>query len=302
MNVKLVFLMLLTVLIASTAASTADVSVDQLKQLMAQSAENLSSYTYSKSADSSAQYSNSSLEKRLEVFRTTEGKVDLRNNSAWWGSKLTTAKNPEARSWQSYFINDSAYFNVGKNWTKFDFNNTSRINYDFNEIPGLIALIENSDMKLSGSENVSAKDYYKFLGRPNDAIYKAIIGRQILSALFASPIQLPEKLKNQSIKIDAPSLINQSNIVVTAWISKDNSLLKRLDINSSSTITPQILNISSPDFKIVTSLNESTIFSNFGSEMKLELPKEAQNESTLLTGAAWRRAVRETIISSNEMP
>jgi len=301
MNVKLVILMLLTVLIASMAASTADVSVDQLKQLMAQSAENLSSYTYSRSADSSALYSNSSLEKKLEVFKTTEGKADLRQKSAWWGSNLATKKGAKALNWQSYFVNGSAYLNVGKNWTRFSSNDTSRINYDFNEIPGQIALIENSDMKLSGSENIAGKDYYRLLGKPNDAIFKAIIGRQILTALFASPIQLPEKLKNQSINIDTSGLINQSNIVVTAWVSKDNSLLKRLDINSSSTITPRILNISSP-FKIETSLNESTVYSNFGSPMKIELPKDAQNESSLLKGAAWSRAVLGSIISSNGMP
>ncbi|MDD1752643.1 MAG: hypothetical protein LUQ38_06075, partial [Methanotrichaceae archaeon] len=162
-------------------------------------------------------------------------------------------------------------------------------------------LIENSNINLSGSENIGGKDYYKLQGRPNDAIYKVIIGRQILSALFAPPIQLPEKLKNQSINIDASGLINQSNIVVTAWVSKDNSLLKKLDINASSTITPQVLNISSPDFKIETSLNESTVYGNFGSQMMIELPKEAQNESSLLKGAAWTNAVRGYINSSRGM-
>jgi len=268
---------------------------------MGQTAENLSSYTYSGSADSSVLYRNSSFEKRLEVFQTTEGKVDLLKNSAWWSSNLATEKNAKGLSSQNYFINGSAYRNIGENWTKSDFNNTSRINYDFNEILGQIALIENSNINLSGSENIGGKDYYKLQGRPTDAIYKVIIGRQILSALFASPIQLPEKLKNQSINIDASGLINQSNVVVTAWVSKDNSLLKKLDINASSTITPQVLNISSPDFKIETSLNESTVYGNFGSQMMIELPKEAQNESSLLKGAAWTNAVRGYINSSRGM-
>ena len=301
MNANFVILTLLTLLSASMAASAADINVNQIEELMAQSAENLSSYTYSRSADSSALYSNSSLEKKLEAFKTTEGKVDLKKESAWWSSNLATKKNAKALNWQNYFVNGSAYLNIGKNWTKIDFNNASSINYDFNEIPGEIALIENSNMKLSGTEKIGGKDYYKLVGRPNDAIYKTIIGRQILSALYASPIKLPEKLKNQSINLSKSGLINNSNVVITAWVSKDNSLLKRVDVNASSTITTQILNISSPDFKIKASLNESTVYSNFGSQVKIELPKEAQNASSLLKGAAWRSAVLGAINSAGEL-
>jgi hypothetical protein len=302
MNARLVILMLLTVLVASIAASTAEVSTDQLKQLMAKSAENLSSYTYSRSADSFALYNNSSLEKKLEVFKTTEGKVDLQEMSAWWASKLTTKEDSGVLNWQSYFVNGSSYLNVGDNWTRLDFNDPSRIKYDFDELAGEIALIQNSDMKLSGSENISGNDYFKLVGKPNETISRALIARQILSALSTTPIQLPENLTNQKINIDESDLINKSKLIITAWVSKDDSLLKRLDVNSSLTITPQILNISSPDFKIETSVNESTIYSDFGLQVEIELPKEAQNESSLLRGAAWSRAVMGSIISANGMP
>ena len=302
MNARLVILMLLTLLVASIAASTAEVSTDQLKQLMAKSAENLSSYTYSRSADSFALYNNSSLEKKLEVFKTTEGKVDLQEMSAWWASKLTTKEDAGVLNWQSYFVNGSSYLNIGDNWTRIDFNDPSRIKYDFDELAGEIALIQNSDMKLSGSENISGNDYFELVGKPNETISRALIARQILSALSTTPIQLPENLTNQKINIDESDLINKSIIVITAWVSKDDSLLKRLDVNSSLTITPQILNISSPDFKIQTSVNESTIYSDFGLQVEIELPKEAQNESSLLKGAAWSRAVMGSIISANGMP
>jgi hypothetical protein len=299
MNAKLVILMLLTMLVVSIAASTAEVSVGQLEQLMSKSTENLSSYAYSRSSDSSAWYSNASIEKKLEAFKTTSGKVDIRNESAWWSSKLATERNGKALNWQSYFIDKSAYLNVGKNWTKLDFNNASRFNYDFNELLGQIGLIENSNMKISGSEKIGGKEYYKLIGKPDDPIYKAIIDRQILLSLFASQIEFPEKLKNQSIDTSKIDLMNISNIVTTAWVSKDNNLLERLDINSSLTITPQILNISSPDFKIKTTLNESTVYNSFGSKMKIELPKDAQIESSLLKGKAWSRAVLGSISSMN---
>ncbi len=300
MNAKILTLMLLTVLVSVMTVSAADMSVDQLKQVIAKSAENLSSYTYSRSADSSALYNNSSVEKKLEVVRTTEGKVNRRENLAWWGSKLSTKNGAGVLNWQSYFVNGSEYLNIGDNWTRIDFKDPSQIKYDFDELPGQITLVENSDMKLIGSENIGGKAYYKLRGEPNHSIYRAIIARQILSALYASPIQLPKDLKNQTINIDRSGLINKSNVSITAWISKDNSLLNRLDINTSSTITPQILNVSSPDFKILSWLNESTTYGNFNSETKIELPKNATNESSLLKGAAWSRAVMEAIGSARQ--
>jgi hypothetical protein len=85
--------------------------------------------------------------------------------------------------------------------------------------------------------------------------------------------------------------MNNSHIVLTAWVSKDKSLLERLDINSSLNITPKILNISSPDFRIESNINESTVYGNFGSPLKIELPKEAQNSSNRRMGMDWRWAV-----------
>jgi len=85
--------------------------------------------------------------------------------------------------------------------------------------------------------------------------------------------------------------MNNTHIVLTAWVSKDESLLKRLDINSSLAITPKILNISSQDFRIASTINETTVYSNFGSSMKIELQKEAQNESYRRMGMDWKWAV-----------
>ncbi len=300
MNAKFLALMLLTVLVSVMTVSAAEMSADQLKQVIAKSAENLSSYSYSRSADSSALYNNSSVEKKLEVVRTTEGKVNRLENLAWWGSQLSTKNGAGVLNWQSYFVNGSEYLNIGDNWTRIDFKDPSQIRYDFDELPGQITLVENSDMRLIGSENIGGKAYYKLVGEPNRSIYRTIIARQILSALYASPIQLPKDLKNQTINIDRSGLINKSNVSITAWISKDNSLLNRLDINTSSTITPQILNVSSPDFKILSWLNESTTYGNFNSEVNIELPRNATNESSLLKGAAWSRAVIEAIGSARQ--
>ncbi len=282
---------MLAILAAATIVSAQEVGVDQLKQMMEKSAGNLTTYTYLRSAQSDLRYSNSSLKTEFNANKATDGKVDLLNKAGWWSSKLTDEESRKVLIWDGFFVNGSEYWKEGQNWTKFTINDTARIMQDYNEIPGQVNLIMFSNMKIVGSEKFQGKDSYKLVGSPKESIYDGMIGLQLLAAYFPAPFQLPAKLKNRTLEINSTSLMKNSHIVLTAWVSKDKSLLERLDINSSMAITPKILNISSPDFRIESTINESTVYSNFGTPLKIELPKEAQNTSYRSMGMDWRWAV-----------
>jgi hypothetical protein len=259
--------------------------------MMEKSAGNLTTYTYLRSAQSDLRYSNSSLKTEFNANKATDGKVDLLNKAGWWSSKLTDEESRKVLIWDGFFVNGSEYWKEGQNWTKFTINDTARIMQDYNEIPGQVNLIMFSNMKIVGSEKFQGQDSYKLVGSPKESIYDGMVGLQLLAAYFPAPFQLPAKLKNRTLDINSTSLMKNSRIVLTAWVSKDKSLLERLDINSSMAITPKILNISSPDFRIESTINESTVYSNFGSPLKIELPKEAQNTSYRSMGMDWRWAV-----------
>ena len=282
---------MLAILAAATIVSAQEVSVDQLKQMMEKSAGNLTTYTYLRSAESDLRYSNSSLKTEFNAYKATDGKVDLLNKTGWWSSKLTDEESRKVLTWDGFFVNGSEYWKEGQNWTKFTVNDTARIMQDYNEIPGQVNLIMFSNMKIVGSEKFQGQDSYKLVGSPKESIYDGMVGLQLLAAYFPAPFQLPAKLKNRTLNINSTSLMKNSHIVLTAWVSKDKSLLERLDINSSMAITPKILNISSPDFRIESTINESTVYSNFGTPLKIELPKEAQNTSYRSMGMDWRWAV-----------
>ena len=282
---------MLAILAAATIVSAQEVGVDQLKQMMEKSAGNLTTYTYLRSAQSDLRYSNSSLKTEFNANKATDGKVDLLNKAGWWSSKLTDEESRKVLIWDGFFVNGSEYWKEGQNWTKFTINDTARIMQDYNEIPGQVNLMMFSNMKIVGSEKFQGQDSYKLVGSPKESIYDGMVGLQLLAAYFPAPFQLPAKLKNRTLNINSTSLMKNSHIVLTAWVSKDKSLLERLDINSSMAITPKILNISSPDFRIESTINESTVYSNFGSPLKIELPKEAQNTSYRSMGMDWRWAV-----------
>lgn len=290
MKLNQLLIMLLAILAMASVVSAQEVSVDQLKQMMEKSAANLTTYTYSRSADSNILYSNASIKTEFDAYKKTDGKVDLVNKAGMWSSNLTDEEARVVLPWDGYFVNGSEYWKEGQNWTKFTINDTARIMQDYNEIPGQVDLIAYSDMKIVGTEKFQGEEVYKLVGSPKETIYNGIIGLQLLAAYFPAPFQLPEKLKNRTLDINKTSLINNSQIVLTAWVSKDKSMLERLDINSSLTITPKILNISSPDFKIMSYMNESTSYNNFGSPMNIQLPKEAQNSSASRMKMDWRWA------------
>jgi len=275
------------------ATSAQEVRVDQLKQLMEKSSENLTKYTLSRSTDAKLLYANASLQKDFIGTNTEEGKVDLVNQSAWWDTKITDKDSGEVLTWEGYFVNGSEYWNEHGGWTKFIINNTTQVFDDYNEYPGQVNLIKFSNMKVADLERIQGEDFYKLVGSPIEPILEGMISQQVMAAYLPSPFPMPENIENRIVDIDNTSLINSSSVVLTAWVSKDKSLLKRLDINSSLTITPRILDISSPDFRIESTINQSTVYNGFDSPQKIELPIEAQNKSIQVKDEYWRWAPDE---------
>jgi hypothetical protein len=284
-------IIMLAILAAATVVSAQTVSIDQLKQMSEKSAGNLTTYTYTRSANSDFIFTNASLKTEFDAYKATKGQVDLVNKSGWWSSNLTDEESRNILNWEGYFVGSSEYWKQGQNWTKFPVNDTARMMQNYNEIPGEVNLLKYSNLKIVGSEKFQGEDTYKLVGSPFEFICKGICGLQLLSAYIESPLPMPEKLKNGTLDFNTTSLENNSHTVLTAWVSKDKYLLKRLDINSSLTVTPKILNISSPDFKIVSTLNESTVYDNFGSHLNIVLPKEAQGPYSPIKGTDWRWAV-----------
>jgi len=283
-------LMLLAMLAALATASAQDVSIDQLLQMMENSDENLTTYAYTRTAESRMLFSNESIHNEFDAVKTTEGKVNMVDQEGWWDAKLTDRANGEILTWEGYFLNGSEYWKEGQNWTKFIVNDKARIMDDYNELPGQVDLLRYSDMSIVGQEIFEGQEYYKLTGTPLGPIAEGIIGLQLVASYFPAPFSLPEELESRSFNMSETELSNNSRIELTAWVSKNTSLLKRLDINASLAVSPEILNITAPDFRIESSLSESTIYQNFGSAVKIELPKDAQNESVRTEGTDWRWA------------
>jgi hypothetical protein len=266
-------------------------SVDQLKQMMTRSADNLTSYTYSRSAENTIIYSNESLQDKFAAVKATKGKVNLTAQSGWWSHQLTDIGTGQVLSWQGYFLNGTELWKEGENWTQFNITNPDGVMADYNELPGQTALLNYSNLLIIGTQIIDGEDCYKLAGEPIPLIKETILGTQIFASYLSSPFPLPDEFDNKNFDIDNTSIQGNSNVSVTAWISKQTSLLRRIEIDSSLTLTPSILKIEEQNFTIQSTLHEQTDYSNFGESVQIVLPDESRNQSPRMKGTDWRWAI-----------
>jgi len=268
-----------------------DISVDQLKQMMTASADNLTTYTYTRSAESNIIYSNESLQDKFDAVKATKGKVNLTAQSGWWSHQLTDIGTGQVLAWQGYFLNGTELWKEGDNWTQFIITDIDAVMEDYNELPGQAALLSYSNLSITGTESIDGEDCYKLAGEPITLIKETILGTQIFAAYLSSPFPLPDEFDNKSFDLDNTSIHSNSNVSVTAWISKQTSLLRRIEIDSNLTLTPSILNIEEQNFTIQSDLLERTDYSNFGESVQIVLPEESQSQSPRMKGVDWRWAI-----------
>ncbi len=288
---KIILTIIAFVALLLPAAFAEDLSVDQLKQMMTQSADNLTSYTYSRSAQSTIIYSNESLQDKFAAIKATEGKVNLTAKSGWWSHRLTDIGDGQVLTWQGYFLNGTEFWKEGENWTQFNITDPDALLADYNELPGQAALLNYSDLLITGTETIDGEDCYKIAGEPIPLIEKTILGTQIFASYLSSPFPLPDEFDNKNFDFDNTSILENGNVSITAWISKQTSLLRRIEIDSSLTLTPSILKIEELNFTIHSDLHEQTDYSNFGESVQIVLPEESQNQTTRMKGADYRWAI-----------
>jgi len=285
MTIAFISLLSLPVVFAEEA------SVDQLKQMMTASADNLTTYTYTRTAESNMIYSNESFQDKFAAVKDTNGKVNLTAQSGWWSHKLTDNETGQVLSWQGYFLNGTEYWKEGDNWTQFIIDDPVAIMEDYNELPSQVALLIYSNLSITGAENIDGEECYIIAAEPIPLIKETILGTQIYAAYLSSPFSMPDEFDNKDFDLDNTSISGNSNVSVTAWVSKQSQLLKRIEIDSSLTLTPSILNIEEQDFTIQSTLQERTDYGNFGESVQIELPSESQNYSPRTKGTDWRWAI-----------
>jgi hypothetical protein len=263
-------------------------NVSQLEYLMAESAENLTAYSYSTNSETAADYANSSLSGDVTVVSKSQGAIDFSNNAARSSMFLETIPSVGASNvnlLEIYLVNGSEYTDWNGNWTSAPVANLTQAMKAHNEILGQINLINMSHLEMAGIEQIEGRDAYVLKGSPDMQLYKTFLGLTLASAYSNSPISLPEEIFRTSWNVSSTDLENYSRVNMTIWVDKDTHLLKRDLIQTRILATPEILNLSGvEDFRIEAQTVENSTFGDFNSPEIIALPDGAAEASPLVLG------------------
>jgi hypothetical protein len=263
-------------------------NVDWLKQRMIDATENLTTYSYAVNSETNASYSNSSSSGSVTVVSKSQGAVDMRNRAARSSMLLETMpKGGESKVdlLEIYFINGTDYTSWNGNWSSNAVSNVTEGMWVHNEIVQQVNLIGMSEMEMVGTEELDGREVYVLRGSPSQQLYRTYLALALVSAYASSPISLPRAILRASRDINSTKLLDNGEMVLTAWVDKDTYRLKKNMIETKVSATPEILNLTGEeDFTIIAETAETSTFTDFGAPVVIALPDGAGASGPLFIG------------------
>jgi len=279
-------------------------SSGEIKNLMAGSADNLSSYGFKISDIQTQSIKDLAKNNITNEFNITtrsvqtevDGSVDLAKRRAMANvSTTTTIQSPAGSpnimksSGREFNIENTTYtIRDGGNWTQLkDPRSADEIWAEgrYNLIKSRADSIKNqSDMVVIGSESVDGKDCYKIKLITDDQIYSGNLYNMLASVLFPFVPQV-----NQT------DLINASKIETLVWVEKDSQMPKKYQNTLSMTIAPNIIGVYNMSDGSVQSFNQSMkmvevslnmesteSYNGFNKPVEIAVPNDALNTTPIV--------------------
>ena len=185
----------------------------------------------------------------------------------------------ENASSESYFLDGTLYIRLEDNWSSLTPEEGFTVD-DANDLIQNSVIIQNASLVLMGTETLDGVEYYKLNVVPEESVLSLVVGAQLASALIQSPLSLNiTDLFNLGVTLAYDEdITNSDTLVWTAWIGKDNSLLKRFAYEFNTTITAEKLDLADemPNFSLKIDNAFLAEYSNYDQPVKIILPEEAK--------------------------
>ena len=243
---------------------------------MANSADDLRAYRFTVDSiqmidliNQSANISNTS---RMVINSSSNGTVNLTARSMRISSILSVnsdeSKNatPPSSS-ETYFLNDTIYMSLDKNWTQIGMPNPQELWNQEHMIRHQIELLNRSKLDISGSEDIDGQDCFKVNVTPDLVTYGAVISEQMGSTLPLAYLNFTE-------------LSQRGSIAWTSWIAKDSYLLKKTNMQIRLKLTPELMGLPVEKvgkFEMLVGFNATMLFLDYNQSTAIILPLEAKN-------------------------
>lgn len=276
---KKLLLVLALILMAFSGCVEEKPRAEELKTMMIEASNEVDTMRFSLDMDQVITIDG--LNESQEIQKTTiksnnvgEGLVNVTDKSIW--VHMTTSMiNPEypednfTMEVENYLIEDTMYMKLDQNWTKI-----AGIPEDMwdeqNQLKNQMAMFEHTDVELVGSEKINNQDTYKL---------EMVIDMDAFSAMMA------EQLGSMPLfGLNLTEIYKDSEMDYVVWISKETHLPLKADMKMEISMTPEAMGLPAElaGFnKMNTGMNMTTLYFDYNLPVKIELPEEALDASSM---------------------
>jgi hypothetical protein len=183
-------------------------------------------------------------------------------------------ENSTAIALEEYLLNDTMYIKMDGNWTVVKLPAAAAAWSQQNTMEQQVNMFKQSDLTVMGSEIVDGQDCYKVRAKVDMSAYA---GQQ--SGGMAS--YMPISSTNDT------DLFRNVTLNVYYWITKDEYLLKKMDMLEVFTLDPQSLGLPAkgPERQEMRIISEtSMLFEGFNESVNIVLPPEVRNAQPIPAG------------------
>jgi hypothetical protein len=184
---KLLLLALALMVVALSGCMENGPSAAEIKKSMADSVSNVNQYTFEMNSSQnievlnrSANVTNTSV---VKILSSSQGAIDLAGREMMVTSLMEIQSDAQSAvppvSTETYFLNDTVYMRLDNNWTMLKVPDPESIWASQNMAAQQVALLNISQLEVTGSESVDGQDCYKVKVTPDINAYAAVLSEQM---------------------------------------------------------------------------------------------------------------------------
>jgi len=261
---------LLTLTLISVAISGCmdkELDAKDLKTLMANSGKNLDSYRFvTKTVQEIKSMENSTEISALEIKSLEEGAVNLTAQNMSISTRKSAISGSEALSsmqQEVYVIRDMAKVKLDGNWSQAALQDAKYFWALQNVAEKQDMLLNSSQLVLSGSEMIEGQDCIRIEVIPDRKAYESVLFEQLGSILPLAYMNLTKLYENSTVNW-------------TLWVSKDDSLPRKENVNMAFSVTSEMMELPDDqikDFMLAIDLNTTTLYMDYNQPLVITLPE-----------------------------
>jgi len=264
---KKLLLTLALIVVALSGCVDKELDPKDPKTLMVNSGKNLDSYRFvTETVQDIKSMENSTEASTLEIKTLEEGAVNLTaqnmsistRKSAISGSDVMSSMQQEV-----YVIRDMAKVKIDGNWSQAALQDAKYFWALQNVAEKQDMLLNSSQLVLSGSEMVEGQDCIRIEVIPDRKAYESVLFEQLGSILPLAYINLTKLYKSSTVNW-------------TLWVSKDDGLPRKENVNMAFSVTSEMMELPDDqikDFILEIDLNTTTLYMDYNQPLLITLPE-----------------------------